>query len=238
MASTVILTGLACGALLTGAVLALWDGLRPAPGFSRAVRVIRSGAATLIAIGAVLAWPGDQFISRRALHVLLMAAVATPPGFHRRGLSGWSHALLILPALALTATGVFWISTPVEADARSVSVTLAELALAICGGLGARVLGIALSEAIMRSPPDVWTAKATYALLTLIVGGTALTNLWQRGTMWIGTAGESGLAGAWLAWSAARVGPRQATRLQAVLVTIATLSLVILAAGYPITGLN
>lgn len=238
MASTVILTGLACGALLTGAVLALRHGLRPVPGFWRAMRVIRWGAATLIAVGAVLAWPGDQFISRRALHVLLMAAIATPPGFHRRGLSGWSHALLILPALALTGIGVSWISAPVEAGAHSVSVTLAELALAICGGLGARALGIALSEAIIRSPRDEWTAQATYALLTLIVGGTALTNLWQRGTMWIGTATESGLAGAWLAWTAARVGPRQASRLQAVLVTIAALSLVILAAAYPITGLN
>lgn len=145
--------------------------------------------------------------------------------------------MLILPALALAGGGLFCSLEPVEAKAGSLSVALVKLALLICGGLGARALGEALSEITAPPSPKLgeaeggieWPSAAAYALLTLLVGGTALVNLWQRGTMWGGSAGEGGLAGSWLAWSAAWLGPRQRPRLRAALIVVAALLLVVTA---------
>jgi hypothetical protein len=50
--------------------------------------------------------------------------------------------------------------------------------------------------------------------------------------VWGGTASEGGMAGVWLAWSAAWLGPRQPPRLRAALTAVAASLLIVLAAGY------
>jgi len=239
--AVVICTGLACGTLLAAVGLALWGGFRQVPGLSHAMRAIGWLAGGFLLIGALLAWQGDHGLSAPALRLTLMAALAALPEIHRHPRSSWGNLMLILPALILAWAGLFWTSEPSGAGMGSPPVALVELAVIICGGLGARALGEALSEiAALPSPPKVggteggleWPSAAAYALLTLLVGGTALVNLWQRGTMWIGTTGEGGLAGVWLVWSAGWLAPRQPLRLRAVLITVAALLLIALVAGY------
>jgi len=229
----VILTGLACGTLLAAVGLALWDGFRQVPGLSYAVQVIGWLAGALLLIGALLAWQGDQSLSTPALRLILMAALAAPPGMgvHRRRPSPWSNEMLILPALILAGAGLFWPLEPVGNGVSRPPVAPMELAVLVCGGLGARVLGEALSEMAAQTRHSERLTAATYALLTLLVGGAALVNLWQRGSVWGGSASEGGLAGVWLAWSAARLGPRQRSRPRVVLTVVAALLLIVLAAG-------
>ena len=232
------LTGLACGALAGGAGLALWNSFHPVAGVSRAVVVIRWVAAALVAVAAALAWQGPYGFPRPAQHLIIMAALAAPPKIQRRDDVRWSQLLRILPALVLTGVGLTWATMPVEASAGDGPATLVELAVTVCGGLGARSLGLALSEARTSPPHIARTSSGTYALLTLIVGGLALMNLWQRGTVWDGTVGESGLAGAWLAWSASRVNVHPAAWLRTVLTAVAAVSLIVLAVVYPIAVPN
>lgn len=245
MPTAVILPGLACGVLLAAAGLGLWDGLRRAPGLSRAVDVNRWLAGVLLLAGALLAWrgahsppaPALSSVEGPALHLILMAALAAPPlptGARRRRPAPWSDAIRILPALALAGAGLLWTSAPIGAGAGNPSLALVEpLGVVVCAGFGARALAQALSEIADPAPHLAWPSAVAYVLLTLLVGGTALVNLWQRGAVWDGTAGQSGLAGAWLAWCAARLGPRQPARLRAGLITGAALLLIVLAAGYP-----
>lgn len=251
MSATLILPALACGVLLAAAGLALWDGFRPMPGLSRAVDVNAWLAGTLLLIGALLAWQGNHgpsgpVLSPSALlgvdsvegpapHLVLLAALAALPlrRTHRRGPAPWSEALRILPALTLAAVSLFWTPEPAAAGAGSSSLGLVQVGAVASAGLGARALGQALSEMSDRTLHIEWPFAAAYALLTLLIGGTALVNLWQRGLVWDGTAGQIGLAGAWLAWSAAWWGPRQPPRLRAGLIAAAALLLIALAAGYP-----
>lgn len=228
-----IFTGLACGTLLAAVGLTLWDSFRRVPGLSRAVRAIGWLAGAFLLIGALLAWPRDRSFSAPAPRLILMAALAAPPGTHRRRNAPWSNVMLILPALVLAGGGLLWSPRPVETEVGRLPVALMELALLICGGLGARALGKALSEITTSTSHVKWPAlgqvegpAAAYVLLTLLVGGTALVNLWQRGTVWGGTAGEGGLAGSWLAWGAAWLGPRQHPRLRTVLIVVAALLLI------------
>jgi hypothetical protein len=213
-----ILTGLASGALLTAAALALWDGLRQMPGIGRAVRIVSWLAGTLLLLGALLAW-----LDTRAFPgLLLMAALAAPQGLRR---SSWSNGLPFLPPLALAGIALFWVPA---AEGGAVFVALAA---AICGGLGARALGEAL-RVLAGQTPAGWPGLATYALLTLLAAGLALANLVQRGTLWSGSITESGLAAAWLAWSTAWFTPRERARLRASVIVVAAVVLVIVAAGY------
>ena len=236
MPAATMLAGLTCGTLLAAAGLALWGAFRHAPGLSQAVNAVRWLAGTLLVIGTLLAWLGDHSPAGYAPQLTLMAALAAPPASRRHHLSRWSSAILTLPALVLAGIGLFWIAMPVDASAGNSPATLMTLAVAICGGLGARALGEAMNEVITSTPHVEWPSATAYALLTSIVGGTALVNLWQRGSTWAGTVDEIGLAGVWLAWCAAWVSPRRRRRLRAVLVALAALFLVALAARYPMPG--
>jgi hypothetical protein len=231
MQAAVIFTGLAFGALLAALGLALWDGFRQVPGLSLAVQAIGWLAGTLLLIAAVFAWHG-QGISRNTAGLILMAALAAPPAIRRRHRASWGRVVRLLPALILAGIGFLRLSTPVTTEASSLPVTLSKLAVTICGGLGARTLGEALSELIAPPHHARESFAATYALLTLLVGGTALANLWQRGTVWGGGAGEGGLAGVWMTWSAASFSPRRRPRMRAALTILAALLLTALAAGY------
>jgi hypothetical protein len=73
-------------------------------------------------------------------------------------------------------------------------------------------------------------SAVTYALLTLLAGGVAIVHLWRQGTVSGATASAGGLAGVWLAWSAAWLGPRRPLRLRASLIIVAASSLILLAA--------
>ena len=52
-----------------------------------------------------------------------------------------------------------------------------------------------------------------------------LANLWQRGIVSSPNVSEGGLAGAWLAWGAAHLGPLTRPRLRAALIIVAALLL-------------
>ena len=235
MPAAATFTGLACGLLLAAAGLALWDGLRHVPGLSHAVRGTGWLASGCLLIGTALAWPGDPVFSTPTLRLTLMAAVAAPEIRPRR--RSWSGVMRILPALALAGATLLWPPAPTTTATSAPPFALAGVAIAVCGGLSARAIGETLSGIASPTPRTEGPARsdakgpatAAYVLLTLLVGGTALVNLGQRGTMWAGTAGEGGLAGAWLAWSAACTGLRPHRRLRAALTTAAALSLVLLA---------
>ena len=218
MEAATILAGLAGGALLTTAVLALWDGFRRIPESGRAVQIVSWLAGTLLLLGVLLAWLETHTLPA----LLLVAALAAPQSLRR---PFWSNALPLLPPLALAALGLFW------APAAGSGNVFVALATAVCGGLGARALGEAL-RALAGQTPAGWPSLATYALLTLLVTGLALANLAQRGTLWSGSTAESGLAGAWLAWSAARFAPREWARLRVGVVVAAAVVLIIVAARY------
>ncbi len=229
-----LFTGLAWGMLLAAVGLALWDGFRPIPGLSRAVWVIGWLAGTLLLAGAMLVWWEGYRLSSLALRLILMAALAAPSGIrhHHRSPSPWGNAVRTLPALILAGVALFQITEPTIGNG-SPLVTPVELAMVICGGLGARALGEASSEftnlTLHIEQPTLSTITEsftiTYALLTLLVSGIALVNLWQRGMIWKGATEEGMLAGTWLAWSAAWLGPRKRPRLRAILVILATLLL-------------
>jgi hypothetical protein len=230
--TVVVFTGLACGTLLAAAGLALCDSLQQVPGLSKAVRGIRWMAGGLLLTGAVLVWQIDQSISTPALRLTLMAIWAAPPAIHRQSYTAWGNALSILPALALGGAGLFLTPSPTENGASGLAATLVGLAVVTCGGLGARALAQGLGQ-LTTSIPRLRRPSATaHVLLTLLAASTGIVNLWQRGAMWGGNAGERGLAGAWLAWSAARLSPRQPPWLPTVLTAVATLLLVVVAVGY------
>ena len=220
MSIAVIFTGLACGTLLAAVGLALWGSSRQVPGLSHAVRAIGWLAGALLLIGALLAWQGDHSVSAPALRLILMAALAAPPAMPHRCSSPWSNVMPILPVLILAWVSLFWTARPVAGETGSPPVSAMGLAVVVCGGLGTRALGEALSTIAVQTPHSEWLTTATYALLTLLVGSTALVNLWQRGMVWGETASEGGLAGAWLAWSAAWLSARQRSRLRAGLTVV------------------
>lgn len=209
----VILVGLACGALLATIGLAAWDSFRPRPEISPAVLTVVWLAAGLLLAGAALSWWSDRALSLPASRLLLMAALAAPPS--RRHLSSWERARRVFPALLLAGAGLLFSA----GGTTGLPFALPALALVVCGGVGARALGDVLCSYRAGS-----SSAVAYALLTLLVGAMALVNLWQRGTIWGGASGAGALAGAWLAWSAARLAQRP--RLQAGLTGAAALALV------------
>ena len=219
VSATTIFVGLACGTLLTAVGLAAWNSFPHLPVLSRAARAVGWLAGALLLIGALFAWPGSAL----AFRLILMAALAAPP--HRRRDAPWNDVLLLLPALALAGGGLLYSLEHVQPEVGSHPATPVEIALLICGGLGARALGEALSNVAASTSPAEPSSLA-YVLLTLLVGGAALASLWQRGTVWAGAANEGALAASWLAWSAARLGPRQHHRLRAGLTIVAASLLV------------
>lgn len=227
-----ICTGLAWGMLFAAVGLARWDGSRPTPGLSRAVWVLGWLTGVLLLAGAMLAWWGGYHLSSPTLRLILMAALAAPLGIRHHHRSPWGNPVRTLPALILAGVALFQIVEPAAGNSNS-PVTPVGLAVVFCGGLGAQALGEALSETIDSTSHVKWPSVATWALLTLLVSGTALVNLWQRGMIWKGAIGEGMLAGTWLAWSAAWLSPHERPRLRGALVTVAALLLFWTALRFP-----
>jgi hypothetical protein len=244
VSAVVIFTGFACGTLLTAVGLVLWGGFHQVAGLSDAVRVLRWLAGGLLLIGAALAGYGDRALATPLLCLALMAALAAPPGIRRGSRRSHGSPISIVPALLLTGLALF------SATQRPAGFAVTEmggrpstwvgLAMAVCGGLGARALGAALGDIVNppvhtdaaapgegEGPEAKGVAGVTYAALTVLMGVTAVLNLWQQGTMWVGARGEGGLAGVWLAWSAAWLGQGGSPRLRAGLTALAALLLVV-----------
>jgi len=219
-------TGLACGMLLTAVALVLWDGFRQIPGLPRAVQVIGWLAGATLLMGLLLMWQRDQSLPAAVRRLILMAAVAAPPGIWRRHSSPWSNLMLILPALVLAGVGLFWALGFAGAETDSSLGAPVEWAVIVCGGLGVRALAEALSAITASASHFGRSVVAVYALLTLLVGGTALVNLWLRGAVAGVAAGEGGVVGAWLVWSVAWLDLRRQPRLRIVLTAVAALLLI------------
>lgn len=238
MQVTAILAGLGCGALLAAAGLTLWGEPRKTAGISQAVHAIGWLAGALLLIGALLAWWAYDAPAAHPSSLALIAALAAPPGIRRREPSR-SRLVPILLALLLAGLSLAWLLAsngigPEQNSGPSASLAMVySWGVVICAGLGARTLAEVLGEIITPHPdaeefsPDRVDGllNATYALLTLVTGGTALTNLWQRGLAWEQTPGASRLAGAWLVWSAAWLSPRHVAWLRAGLTIVAALVL-------------
>jgi hypothetical protein len=163
----VILIEVANGALLAAIGLGLWGHERHPRELARAVGTVRWLAGALLAIGAVLAWVREPGPASPAPELILMAALAAPPGlpFHRCPLD-WRDTALILPALILAGAGLFQVTSSTGATTQATLEPTA-LAITICGGLGARALGQALYWTIapasrFTSPtPDPSSESAT-----------------------------------------------------------------------------
>ena len=160
------------------------------------------------------------------LHLILMAAIATPPIGRQRNHLSWRNTVSLLPALALVASSLYLIAGDTQAEHST--LTPMRLALVVCGGLAVRVLGEALSMLVNPNVPLSKTFDVLYLTLTLLVGGRALVNLWQLGAIGRATAAETGLAGVWLAWSAVWLSSREGRWLRAGLIAMAALSLILL----------
>ena len=231
MPTALIPTGMACGVLLTAAGLALWGSFRKTSRFIHAVRAVRWLAGALLLLGTLFAWQGN--LPASTTYLILMTALAAPPG--RRHYPHWGNALSILPVLVLVGASLLWRTNlaRVETEASDLPTAAIELAIVVCGGLGAQALNQNLGESTappQRTGRPALLTAATYTLLTLLLSSTALINLWQRGSVWRRATYEGGLAGAWLAWSAVWASPRHPRWLRTVLMIAATLILVVLAA--------
>ncbi|MBN1815075.1 MAG: hypothetical protein JXA14_24790 [Anaerolineae bacterium] len=253
MITAMPIIGLSVGMLLAALGLALWDGFRQAAGFDRAAQVISWIAGGLLLAALPLLWIEAHGHYTRALHLTLMAAIAAPSISRHR--FPWCDAIRILPSLVLSGIGLALVtenfrgihytglfSLPVWAIKEGPITQLPTILLAepsvllgtafmVCDGLVARVLGEVLGTLASPGTPISRLFDVLYLLLTLLIGANALANLRQRGVVWEGSPEESGLLGAWLAWSAAWLGPRKRPRLRAGLAALAASLLIILALG-------
>jgi hypothetical protein len=212
--------------LLTAATQALRNDLQKVAGLSHAVHVIRWVTGGLLLAAVPLLWLAGHGRCTLALHITLMAAIAAPPIGRQRDHLPWRNTVSLLLPLALVAVSLYL--TTGDTQVGHSILTPMGLAFLICAGLAVRVLGEALSTLVN---PNVSLSKTFDALcltLTLLVGGRALVNLWQLGTIGKGTAAETGLAGAWLAWSAVWLSSREGRGLRAGLIAIAALSLILM----------
>jgi hypothetical protein len=218
------LLGLSFGALLTASGLALWGRFRRVEGLALATRAIKWMATGLLLAAIPFLW--IENLPAVILQLTLMAAIVVPPVGRRQPLP-WHDATTMLPALVLAGIGLFLVAGPAQVGRDAITIT--SLAPAIYGGLAARTLGEALGTLASPAASTSRLFDALYLLLTLATGTNALTTLWQRGIVWVGDPAESGLLGAWLAWSAAWLSPCRRPRLRAALIVVATLLLVVLA---------
>jgi len=212
--------------LLAAAILALRNEFRKIEGLSRASRAVRWVASVFLLIAVPFLWSAGRDRSTLVVHLTLMAAIAAPSTDRQGDQYHWHHTVSVLPALVLAGGGLFTINQNVQPA--SPVLTPTTLAITICGGLAARVLGEALGTFVNTVVPLSRTLDALYLLLTLLVGGSALVNLWQRGAVWEEMAAEKGLAGTWLAWTAAWLSPREERRLRSGLAAAAALLLTFL----------
>lgn len=224
--------GLACGMLLTAVGLVLWDSVHRVTGLRRAVQAIGWLAGATLVVGLLLTWRGSPSPPAAVLRLILMAAVAAPPGSWRRGSSPWGNLTLVLPALILAGTGLLWTSGLVDAEAEGALFTPVRWALAVGGGLGVRALAEVASAIAASASRLGRSVVVAYALLTLLLGGVALVSLWLRGTVAGGAAGTEELAGAWLVWSVAWLDLRRVPRWRMALTTVAALLLISAALGF------
>lgn len=253
MITAMPIIGLSVGMLLAALGLALWDGFRHTAGLDRAAQVISWIAGGLLLVTLPLLWIEAHGHYTRALHLTLMAAIAAP-SINRRQRSLWRDAIRMLPSLVLSGIGLALVTEdshrgihytglltlPVWAIEEGLIAQLPTILLAepsallgtaflVCDGLVVRVLGEVLGTLARPDTPISRLFDLLYLLLTLLIGANALANLRQRGLAWEGNPEESGLLGAWLAWSAAWLSPRKRPRLRAGLVAVAAVLLIVLA---------
>ncbi len=234
MPTALITGGIACGALLTATGLALRDDLRQTSKFVHAVYAARWLAGALLLVGTLFTWQWNRGIPTPATRLILMAALATLPERHRH-YARWGNTLSSLPILILAGVNLLWGPNlaRVEIDqANDFLTVVVKLTIAVCGGLGARALSQHFGE-FTAPPPHIErpapSTAATYALLTFLLSSTTLLNLWQQGSVWGKAAYGGGLAGVWVAWSAAWSSPHRPRWLQSALMIAATTLLVVLA---------
>jgi hypothetical protein len=220
------LVGIGLGALLTAVGLALWDTFGRIRGLAQAVRAVAWMTCAVLLLAALLLWTQDSRRSALALRLIPMAAIAAPLiGSHR---SARRSAATMLPTLILVGIGLYSVTGPLQPDAAGLEPTLVDLALVAYAGLIVRVIGEALGTQVDPATPPSRLFDALYVAFTLLIGGNALLNLWQRGVAWEGNGTESGLVGAWLTWSGAWLTPLHRPRLRAAFITGAALLLLTL----------
>lgn len=230
MPFAVVLTGLACGVLLAAAGLAVWGGFRQEIGVWRALRPLRWLAGFLL-LGGILAGRLQSGVSTLDTRPLVLAAAAALPLRDRLDRTPWSNVPALLPGLVLAGAGLLEVTVPTVARAAGLLCAGAGLGclVAACGVVGAQALSEALADLLTPDRPAMW--RAPYVVLTLLVGGSVLVNLWQRGSLQAGAQGEAVLAAAWLMWGAAWLVPQRYPRLKPALVSTAALALVSLTLG-------
>lgn len=232
MPFSIPLTGLASGMLLAAAGLTVRDARRQLPGLSPGLSLLGwlAGAALLLAAVATVSQARGPLAP--ALRLAVMAAIAAPPDARPSQPARWRGVLRALPALVLSLLSLALLLGqfrpglgPAYDPSEGAVVGAIVLFLTVCGGLGARAAGEALPGFFEPELVDRWAPDVVFTGLTLLVGGAALARLLLRGALLVETASQAGLAGAWLAWTAAVWGPRPLPRLRAALTVIAALIL-------------
>jgi hypothetical protein len=246
---TLAFGGLGFGVLLAGTGLALWGGYRPDRWPSTAIRATRWLASICLLVATLITWMGMLGLLPRFLGIegtsgvngvfsrwLLLATLTAPPSLRScdhadpQPRSQWRPVILILPALTFIGAGLAWAISSPSTDTIAAPISLTGLLTAICGGFGARAMGQALAEIVDPSTKEAVSAsRFTHTLLTLLVGSTALSKLWQEGIVHLGTAVAGGLTGVWLAWSAVLLGPTRPRWLRPALTVAVGLILLLVA---------
>lgn len=244
MSALEALIGVAYAILVASVGAALWSGFRDMPRLSRAGDAGAWIAAGLLLLGVLLVWGtglpafewlvtflGEPALEGPGLSVFLIAALAIPLG-EKREEPHWSRVFLYLPAVLLAGAAWVWLIWSSEGGLHTDWITPLRFLLAVCAGLGARMLGRALQVMTAGIGEAQWSGRLPFGLLTVVSGSAALMNLWQRGTIWTGVNPviRGGLAAAWLAWAADWLASEKDLRLRAVLTTGATILLVLVAA--------
>lgn len=244
MSAVAIFVSLASGLLMAALGMALWSGLRGVPHLSRAAGGAAWLAASFLVFGALLAW-GSRLPALEGLatalgmllaegpvsSMILIAALAIPFDSRARKKADWSQSLLYVPALLLAGAALSRLGGSGAGDTADDWVTPIRFLLTVCAGVGAQALGQALRVIVAGNGVMERSGTLAYGLLTLVSGSAALVNLWQRGMVWMGADAvmRSGIAGAWLAWSADRLASSWHPRLRAILTALAALLLVLVA---------
>jgi hypothetical protein len=230
MGTFTVLTGIACGLLAGAAGLSFLDGSRAGANRREAMLAISAAAVALLMIAGGIAlweqcghavssgrswWAGAcNALAGRPLRLVFMAATAALPWKSTGRRRPPRDTLLLIPSL-LGAAAAFLLAPesglatlePVSGSA-TIAGCLRGLAVVACSAIGARAMAGGLEVLCCSEGIDLHTTSATaaYALLTVVVGETALAGLLLRGVPWGLATDEAPLAAAWIAWSAAWFG--------------------------------
>ena len=211
---TLVVSGLACGMILTACAAMMLARSRAVDELSRAYSMLTWMAATLLLAAAVVGWARAAGTPAVAPRLLLVAAVVAPVSARRvraarTGLRVQTTFAILLAGSGLVGAWVFAQTGPPAITGSGHALAgLSSVAAAVAAGLGIRYGSSTIARTINLADEGAGPPGATYAMLSVVVGLSSISSLWTRGVVRLGAPAHAGLAAAFLAWSAVWLFPR------------------------------